>query len=97
MSFKEHFLNAIGLRPVTNRDVLMDDLAELDDATFEYMVLTRQSDLSKRIDAYVCADCRKEHDGDCIAPEDEATCPSTVVSWLSLPCTREHLIPEVSA
>ena len=97
MSIKESLLNAIGLHPATNRDVLMDDLAELDDETFEFVLLSRQSDLTEHLNEYVCEDCKKQHDGKCVAPADDDNCPLSSLDWLSWPCTRDHLIPEVTA
>jgi len=97
MTIPEKLLNAIGLERMTNRDVLMEDLAALDDATFEYVVLSRQSEMPEHLQELVCEDCKKQHDGKCTAPDDDDKCPFSSTEWLSFPCTRDHLIPEVSA
>lgn len=96
-SLAERFMSVIGLRPATNRDVLMCDLDDLDDTTFEFALLSRQSDLTERLNEYVCEDCKKQHDGGCVAPGDDDKCPFSSIDWLSWPCTRDHLIPEVTA
>ena len=97
MTIPEKLLNAIGLERMTNRDVLMEDLAALDNATFEYMVLSRQSDLPEMIENIKCADCKKQHGDKCLAPDDDTPCVTKLADWFSQPCTHDHLIPEVSA
>lgn len=92
--FKERLLNFIGLSSITNRDVLMEDLATLDDETFEYMILSHQSDITVQLNAHMCEDCKAQHDGKCIAPGDDDNCPFTSVDWLSQPCCRDHLLKE---
>ena len=91
------FLEAIGIHAMTNREALMEELDALDDATFEYMVLSRQSDLPEILESAKCRDCKKEHGGKCPLDDDDDACVLKLNDWLSQPCTHERLLPEVTA
>lgn len=91
MSIKERFLNLIGLETMTNRDLLLMELGELDAKTFERMVLSRMSDLPEWVENAHCEDCKAAHSGECPTPEDNA-CTYTTAIWLDEPCTREAIL-----
>lgn len=91
MTIKERFLNLIGLVPVTNRDMILMELAEVDGATFEHLVFSRMSDLPEAVEDLHCEDCRAAHGGRCPQPGDDECC-YTVAQWLDEPCRRERLI-----
>lgn len=86
-------LEALGIHALTNREALMEDLDELDNRTFEYLVLSCMSCLTEHIHKAMCDDCKDQHGGECPNPDD-STCPTTITDWLSMTCTHESLIPE---
>lgn len=90
------FLEAIGLHAMTNREALMEELDAVDDATFELLVLDSGTELPETLYAIMCSECRKQHGGNCPAPSDDP-CAITMAEWLSQPCRRERLLPEVKA
>lgn len=93
----EKFLEFIGLRAMTNRDVLMEELDTLNNDSFERMVLSRKSDLPEVLAKIKCDDCKKQHGGKCLAPGDNDPCITSMDEWLSQTCEHESLILEVPA
>lgn len=86
------FLEWLGVRAMTNREVLMDDLDRLDDATFVRVIVN--DDLSELLDGIRCRECRQCHGGTCpqtLGGRDD-NCLYTLEDWLAQPCKHEHLI-----
>ena len=91
MTLKERALNLIGLEQMTNRDQLIEELAELEgEALYDALA---DNLLVQRIDDLKCEDCHRLHGGMCPAPEDGDVCALTEEDWLELPCERERLLP----
>lgn len=91
------FLEAIGIHVQTNREALMEELDELDNETFELMVLDCNSHLPDTLESIKCGECKEKHGGKCPAPGDDDPCVISLADWLSQPCQCERLIPEVKA
>lgn len=86
------FLEWLGVRAMTNREVLMDDLDRLDDATFVRVIVN--GDLSEMLDGIRCRECYQCYGGTCpqtLGSRDD-NCPYTLEDWLSQPCKHDHLI-----
>lgn len=98
MSISEKLLNAIGLERMTNRDVIMEELAGMTDAEFNRF-LDNCPDIDSRLEAICCEECKAQHGGKCPRPDDDSKCSDHFnrVDWLSQPCTHESLITEVEA
>jgi len=92
----EKLLNAIGLEPMTNRDVIVAELAELTDEQFDRF-LNGNVDLDQKVDALCCEACKATHNGKCPRTGDDDRCSDHYnrVDWLSQPCTHDTLITEV--
>lgn len=92
MTLKERALNLIGLERMTNRDQLIEELAELEgEALYDALVDNR---LVQRIDELRYEDCHRLHGGMCPRPEDDAECVLSLEDWMGTPCERERLLPE---
>lgn len=89
--FAARILNAIGIRRATNQEVLLDELAELDGDTFDYLVLSRMSNFPEKIEDLHCEDCNTLHGGRCLHEEDKP-CPLTTAQWLAMPCQHDHIL-----
>lgn len=94
MSVMEKALGLIGLERMTNREVLLEDLAALSPSGL-YEVLA-DNRLTQLIDDMHCEDCHRLHGGKCPKP-DEADCDLSTEAWLERACEREHLIGVVEA
>ena len=79
---------------MTNREKLMEELAALDNASFDHVVLSRMSDLPEALQGYTCQDCRAEHGGECPGSGDGSPCALSLVDWFDRPCTHDRLITE---
>lgn len=90
----DRFLNLIGLRPMTNRDALMEELDALDSDEFDYLVLSRLSDLPCHIDSIICESCKERHDGKCPVADGDG-CITSAVEWLDEPNEVELNIRKV--
>lgn len=95
MNIPEKQLNVIGLEMMTNRDVIMKELAGLDNAAFEHVLFSRQSDAPEMVEFAKCDDCKTQHGGECTASDDEDPCALNMSDWLSQPCTHDRLLSEV--
>lgn len=92
MTIKERFLNLIGLEAMTNRDLILMELAEMDaDALYGALA---DNKLTRRLDDLKCADCHRLHGGECPCPDNDA-CALPLEDWLDMPATRERLLEAV--
>ena len=93
MTIKERALDLIGLERMSNREVLLEDLAALDSEQMYRMIADNR--LTRVIDDLHCEDCHRMHGGKCPKPDSD-DCVITSEEWLELPCERARLI-EVGA
>ena len=91
---KEKLLAKIGLEPMRNMDVLLDDLAELTPADFDRLILSGQQTLADLLDKMRCEDCEAAHGGQCPKPFDD-TCAIDMADWLGMPAKRECILSEL--
>ena len=98
------FLEAIGLHAMTNREALMEELDALDDDAFLCAMFGEQYSRKKGInlfmllDGMTCEDCKAAHGGECAYVEGKPdSCICDLNTWISQPCRRERLLPEVTA
>ena len=84
---KDALLNAIGIRAMTNREALMEELDALPDGAFERAM--DNIELSDKLSLMMCEDCKEDHGGQCL----EENCERRISDgWLSEPCRHERLI-----
>lgn len=88
------FLEFIGLRAMTNRDALMEELDALDNGAFYKMMCENR--VAVIMESYQCEDC-KQRFGECPCPNGETPCRVTTEDWMDWKCSREKLISEVPA
>lgn len=93
MTIKERALDLIGLERMSNREVLLEDLAALDNEQMYRMLADNR--LTRVIDDLHCEDCHRLHGGKCPKPDSD-DCVISVEAWLDMPCERPRLI-EVGA
>ena len=91
MAIGEKILGLIGLEPITNREQLLDELAEL--SAEELEKLLAKGDLYDRLGDIKCEECKEDHGGECPCSDEDDDCPS-LAEWLDRPCVRERLLPE---
>lgn len=92
---KDAILNAIGIRAMTNREALMEELDAIPDDTFEDVL--DAINIGTALQVALCDDCKAIHGGVCPLENDEK-CPHRLKDWLSKPCRHERLLkfPEVN-
>lgn len=90
MTIKEKLLELIGLERMTNRDLILAELAEMDGAAFYDAFCDNKTAMAT--DDAKCADCHALHGGKCPRPGDDDPCALTDAAWLEMPATRERLI-----
>ena len=92
-------LEAIVLHAMTNREALMEELDDMTDEAFNEF-LNGHPIADQKLEAICCAECKSRHDGKCPRhDDDDGRCSDYFnrIEWLSQPCTRERLLPEVTA
>ena len=95
MTLSEKLLNLIGMEPVTNRETIMEEIDRLTDEDFVKLI-GMCCKLDSHIDEIICRACKSDHEGICLHPESEGTCPCyKPVEWLSKPNTENLNIKEI--
>lgn len=95
MTVSEKLLNLIGLSLVTNREFIMMEIESLSDEEF-LKLIGLCCPLDSHIDSIICQACKAEHDGVCLYPENESTCPCyNPLEWLNKPNTVNLNIREI--
>ena len=95
MTLKERALSLIGLERATNRDVLLEELAEV--PADRFYDLLADGAVNMAMDQWKCSDCEAAHGGTCPLNGADDDCAMTMGQWLEQPCEHERLLPEVSA
>ena len=92
---KDAILNAIGIRAMTNREAMMEELDAIPDSIFEEVLDT--INIGMALGNAMCDDCKAIHGGVCPLQDDEK-CEHRLKDWLSKPCRHERLLkmPEVN-
>ena len=84
--FTGPFLTAIGLTPMTNQELLLEELDSTDSATFERIL---SGELFCSLLNQRCAECKADHGNACPNP---GSCKKTLAEWLEQPCQADKLI-----
>lgn len=93
--FGDRFLELIGLCRTTNREAIMDEIAELSDEDFKKL-LGLCCRLDSHIDNCICQTCKAEHDGSCLHGDSEDPCEYfKPLEWLNRPNTADLNIKEI--
>ena len=87
MKVAEKLLTAIGLEPMTNKDVLLEAMAEMDGYQLQALLFSCTSTLERDLDEIMCSECKEKHGGRCSAGED-VVCVIQTGEWLDQPATE---------
>lgn len=91
------FMELIGLREITNREAIMEEIEQLSDEEFKKLI-GLCCKLDEHIDQCICQACKADHNGTCLHPENESTCPCyNQIEWLNKPNTADLNIKEILA
>lgn len=91
----DKFLDMIGLRLITNREAIMEEIEQLSDEDFKKL-LGFCCQLDSHIDDCICQTCRAEHGGSCLHEENEEPCEYyKPLEWLNKPNTVDLNIKEI--
>lgn len=83
------FIEFLGLHAMTNREALLEELGELDDAAFVRVVFGDGAGLRETLEGVMCGDCEMNGMGE---RPDCVTCGRELTDWLSEPCRHERLL-----
>lgn len=92
---KDAILNAIGIRAMSNREALMEELDAMPDPVF--VDVLNAVNIGDSLRDAMCDDCKAIHGGVCPLQNDE-DCEHRLWEWLKKPCRHDRLIkiPEVT-
>ena len=78
---------------MTNRDKIMEELADLSAADF-YSAMA-DNDTTVAIENWTCEDCKALYgDGKCVNPEDNGPCRISTEDWLGMDCMHDRLLAD---
>ena len=90
MTIPAKLLDFIGMEPMSNSDAILEELADMDNATlYKAFADNRVTTIMERCQ---CEDCKAKFGACPCVDNDEAQCRVETEEWLDWPCEREHIL-----